>query len=103
MKQAAKELNASCPAMIDEITRLDSAEVLENNSFQYNYTLVNVIEEELDSESFTDLISPQIIENVKTSPHLKSYRDNLVTLLYVYKSESGEEVAKITVGPEDYQ
>ncbi|GBL36100.1 hypothetical protein EMGBS15_16950 [Filimonas sp.] len=38
---AAKELNKSCPMMIDKETRLESAEALPNNEFKYNYTLLN--------------------------------------------------------------
>lgn len=49
MVSAASEINKTCPMFVDEITRLDNVQVLPNNIFQYNYTLVGVDVEQVDT------------------------------------------------------
>ena len=102
MMKAASELNEVCPMMVDADTRLDNAVALPPNSFQYNYTLVNLLKSDIDTEDFRAYMLPQLINNVKTNPDMSSFRKNMVTMIYVYKDELGEHVPKFTISPEEY-
>lgn len=103
MMKAASELNESCPMMVDQDTRLDNATALPDNSFQYNYTLVNLTKADIGLEDFLAYMKPQITNHVKTNPDLKAYRDNKVTMIYNYKDKNGEFITKISVKPKDYK
>lgn len=102
MMEAASELNKTCPIMVDQDTRLDNAVALPGNIFQYNYTLVNLYKSEVNIDTVKKYFEPGIINNVKTNPDLKVYRDNKVTMAYYYKDKNGEFVLKISVTPDMY-
>ena len=102
MMKAASELNESCPIMVDQDTRLDNAVTLTDNIFQYNYTLVNLVKDSIDLKAFKDSMKPLILNNVKTNPDLKFYRDNKITMAYYYKDMNGEFVSKILISPDQY-
>ncbi len=102
MMEAASELNKACPIMVDQDTRLDNAVALPDNIFQYNYTLVNLDKSEVNIDTVKKYIEPEIINNVKTNPDLKTYRENKVTMAYNYKDKNGVFVLKISVTPDLY-
>ncbi len=103
MMKAASEINESCPIMIDKDTRLDNTIALPDNIFQYNYTLVNLEKQEINVGELKNYIEPNVINNVKTSPDMKDYRENRTTMVYYYKDKNGEFVLKINVSPEKYE
>ena len=102
MMKAASELNEVCPMMVDADTRLDNVVALPPNSFQYNYTLVNLSKSDVVVEEFRTYMLPQLINNVKTNPDMSSFRKNMVTMIYVYKDKLGEHITKFTISPEEY-
>jgi len=89
--------------MVDADTQLDNAVALPNNTFQYNYTLVNYAKEELDIEVAKANIEPGIINSVKTNPELSFYREHNVTMAYSYQDKNKEFLFKILVGPSKYK
>tara|TARA_R110002049_G_scaffold2511_8_gene18413 strand:+ start:139 stop:573 length:435 start_codon:yes stop_codon:yes gene_type:complete len=103
MMEAASELNKSCPIMVDKETRLDNAVALPENTFQYNYTLVNAEKASVDIEYLTNYLEPALINNVKTSPDLKVFRDQKTTMAYYYKDMNGEFITKIEVTANEYE
>lgn len=74
LMEAASELNKTCPMMVDSETQLDNAIALPNNVFQYNYTMINLSKEEVDTTEAHKLLDQGIINNVKTSPDLNFQR-----------------------------
>ena len=102
MMQAASEINKTCPIIVDKDTRLDNVVALPENVFQYNYTLVNLDKSEVNIDTVKKYIEPGIINNVRTHPDLKPYRDNKVTMAYNYRDKDGEFVLKISVTPDMY-
>ena len=102
MIYAASEVNKMCPIMVDEYTRLDNAVALPGNIFQYNYTLVDIAKDEVNLDTVRKYIEPRIINNVKTNPDLKIYRDNKTTMTYYYKDKNGVFVHKLSVTPDLY-
>jgi hypothetical protein len=102
LMEAAGELNKSCPFMVDQDTRLDNAMALPRNIFQYNYTLVNLDKSDVNIDTVKKYFEPVLINNVKTNPDLKLYRDNKVTMAYNYKDKNGVFVLKINITPDVY-
>ena len=101
--EAASEINENCPIMIDNDTRLDNTVAMPNNIFQYNYTLVNLEKNEINIEELRSFIEPNVVNNVKTNPEMKAYKDNKVTMSYFYKDKKGEYLLEINVTPEQYE
>ncbi|MCL3781410.1 hypothetical protein EMN47_13550 [Prolixibacteraceae bacterium JC049] len=102
MQHAVDELNKSCPMMVDEQTRLDNAEALSDDVFQYNYTIVSLVKDSVNIKAFEDGMKPIILNDVKTKPALKIYRDNKVTMTYLYKDKNGVFITKIAISPDLY-
>lgn len=102
MMAAASKINESCPIIVDQDTRLDNTIVLPKNIFQYNYTLVNLIKDSIDINGLKDYLQLNILNNIKTNPDLKTYRDNKVTMAYFYKDKNGEFVLKIAITADEY-
>lgn len=102
LTDAAREVNNISPKMIDEYSRLDSASTVRDQIFKYHYTLVNMSKKEVNSDTVEKYIRPGIIENVKTSPDLKDFRDNNITMSYNYYDKNGDFVLNIDVTPDLY-
>ena len=98
----ASEFNKTCPIMVDAQTRLDSALALPNNTFQYHYTFVDVETANVDTNDFKDYMAPNILEQMKTSPQMKSFRENKVILNYLYRDKNRQYIALITITPDMY-
>lgn len=103
LQQAATEVNKSCPMMVDQETRLDGAEALPGNVFQYNYTLINMMAEGVNVEGIKEILEPQITRQVVKNEQLKVFRDREVTMAYRYHDKTGAFLFDIQVGPEKYQ
>lgn len=105
MMAAASELNEGCPMMVDGETRLDNAVALPDNTFQYNYTLVNLQKDQIQIEldAIKNELLPGIVNNVKTNPDLRFFRDNKTTMSYNYKDKAGVFLLKLKVTPDMYK
>ncbi len=103
MMQVARELNKTCPIMIDNETRLDSAIALPGNIFQYNYTLVNMDKERIFIDEIKKYLEPQLVQNTATNPDFKTFRENEVTMAFNYVDKNGVFVIKIDVTPDKYK
>ncbi len=102
MMQVASEINKSCPIMVDDETRLDNAVALPGNTFQYHYTLVNKEKETTAINQLKTYLKPNIINDVKTNPDMKIFRDDRTTLGYYYKDKNGVFLFDIVVSPDLY-
>ncbi len=101
--QAAEAINKDCPMRIDSQTRLDNTRAAPGKTFIYNYTLVNYRREELDSTAIRAEMTPALINNIRTSREMATFRQNQVTLIYKYKDREGENFLQIMISPQDYQ
>ncbi|GGF70102.1 hypothetical protein [Wenyingzhuangia marina] len=102
LNNVAIQLNKQTPMQVDEFTRLDSASSKGATNLMYYYTIMNLDKSEVNLDTVNKYIRPSIIENVKTSPDLKVYRDNNITMDYIYFDKNGEFVIKLAVTPELY-
>lgn len=89
--------------MLDNATRLDNSIALPNNTFQYNYTILNVIKDSLKIEDLKNYLEPRIVNTVKIEPQMKIIRDNKTTINYSYKDKAGVFLFTISVKPEQYE
>lgn len=103
LKEAAMEVNKTCPQVIDKETRLDSVTVHDQNTFRYNYTLIDQQKDSMDVEMFVLSVEPLMIDNAKNNTELSLFRENQVTLEYVFRDASQQFVTRITITPERYQ
>lgn len=102
LKNVAIEMNKQTPIAIDQYTRLDSASSKGKTNFIYHYTLLDMEKSEVIIDTANKYIRPNIIENVKNSPELQTYRDNNITLDYKYYDKNGVFTMEISVTPELY-
>jgi hypothetical protein len=102
MMEAASKINESCPIMVDQDTRLDNVTALPDNVLQYNYTLLRLEKKSTDVKALEDYMQPVLLNNVKTNPDLKMYRDNETTMAYNYKDKNGEYITTISISANQY-
>jgi len=98
----ASEINKTCPAMVDQYTRLDNTVALPNSTFQYNYSIINNDKTEMNLDTAKKYVEPVLLNRVKTDPDLKFFRDNDVILIYNYRDRNGVFVVKYSITPEMY-
>ena len=97
LKTIASEINKMYPIMVDDQTRLDSVLALPGKTLQYNYTFVEMETATVDSADLKVYMEPIILEHVKKDPQMKRFRDNKVTLNYLYGDKNGEYIALIRI------
>lgn len=89
--------------MVDSETRLDNTSVMPNNTFQYNYTLINVDKSMIDTIEFKKILEPTILNAIKTNPETAYQRDHNVTIKYCYKDKAGNYLCTILMSPDQYK
>ena len=89
--------------MLDKETRFDNAIVFPGKILQYNYTLVNLTKEMVDTIELRNYIIPVATNNAKTNPDMKYQRDNKVIFKYYYKDMKGNYLFSFAVTPEQYK
>ncbi len=94
----SKEMNATMPNMMDAETRLDSTSV-DNTTLNYHYTLVNFPKDsvEIDFEMVKSEMMQKAQDNLDTNPVMKEYRENDISLHYIFKDTNKSEVFDYTV------
>jgi predicted nucleic acid-binding Zn ribbon protein len=85
----ANELNKNCPMNVNEFTVLENVVALPDKTIQYNYVLTKNTKNEVQIDSVKKNIFPSILENARTNPQMKQFRDYKVTLNYSYKDKKG--------------
>lgn len=103
MMAMASEINKSCPFMVDAETRLDNSIALPKNTFQYNYTLINVEIENVNLDEIKGQMEPYLIDLVKTNEQMKPLRTLKTTINYFYKDKAGKFLFMVSVTPDKYE
>ncbi|HET8855695.1 MAG TPA: hypothetical protein VFM60_07210 [Salinimicrobium sp.] len=103
MKEAAADINANSPQLVDQFTRLDSVTAVADKSFRYHYTLFQYSKEEINLDTVNKYVRPGIIERVKTHPEMEFFRENEIIVSYLYYDKNGELVTSINVTPDMYK
>lgn len=103
LNEMASNLNSSTPVMLDRFTRFDSASVTKDNEFCYYYTILNTTNADSLFSELKQTISENIRSQVASSPDLRIFRDNDVTLRYFYRDSLQNVVHDITITPAQYK
>jgi hypothetical protein len=108
-KSVGKELtalvnkyNTACPIMISNDIRMESVNILPNNTVQYDFTLVHVQKERIDVTALKKSVENEILTSSKTNPSLEAFRDNESAVIYNYKDSSEKELFEIILTPDMY-
>jgi predicted Zn finger-like uncharacterized protein len=93
---ACNEINKVAPLEIDRYTRLDTSVPGPGKQITYLYTLSNIAENEITTQVKTS-IEESVRKQVAQASDLKSFRDNGVAMVYVYRLPDAKEVFKFTI------
>ena len=103
LMKIASEMNKTCPIMLDSETQLDNTIALPHKVFQYNYTLINMDKEFIDTIEVKASLEPNIVNWLRTDPAMQFARDKKATVNYRYRDKMGNYVFMISVTPEQYK
>lgn len=94
----SKEMNKTMPKMIDAETRLDSTSA-ENTTLNYYYTLINVVKDstEIDLAKVKETMKSRAQTNIDTNEAMKDYRENDISLHYIFTDKEKNPVFDYTV------
>jgi hypothetical protein len=102
LEEIAREFNKKCPQMIDSETKIDGIEIKEPNTIVYNYTLINLLKQNVDTTEFNRALRPGLISVIKLSPEMKKLRDNNANFEYAYYDKSHTFIYLFKILPADY-
>lgn len=103
LTEMASNLNESAPVMLDDFTRFDKATVTNDNVFQYNYTVLNT----QNPDSLIKEVESSLIKNIKlefnTNPQLLFFKENNISIDYVYNDENSKIIRRIQIDSSNYK
>ncbi len=99
----SQSANRTLPANVDKETSLVITTVGPGKKFTYIYSIKNYTKDEIDMSIFKS-IEKQLINSVKTSTDsgIKYFRENNITLDYIYDDKNGSTIQTIELLPSDY-
>lgn len=101
LQERAKLDNKEYPIYLDPFTRIDSSSVATGKIYQYHYSVL-----EVDPQIITDFKTktiPEIKDNIKQNSFYAPFKDNDVTMRFIYRDTLGVELFRFDVTPEDYK
>jgi hypothetical protein len=96
------QVNKSCPITLDAETRIDGAEVIASDKIQFNYTLTQKEQHEVDAANLQTRVQPILLENMKSNASFEVLRNQKITVLFNYKDKNGVSLFKIVITPQQY-
>lgn len=93
------ELNEQLPADYPGGVRIEKAE-LDGDVFKYYYSLSSDME--VSSEEFVSNFRDNVVSMVVNQSDLRIFRDDGMTIAFVFQNKDGSVFAEIKVTPEDY-
>ncbi|MFY7814120.1 MAG: hypothetical protein ACOVRK_02900 [Chryseobacterium taeanense] len=106
LKVVAANINKTTPQNLADGVRLDSVSAQPGKIFKYNYTLTDDVKESVTPEqieAFKTSAKEGALRVVKTSPDIKEFRDNDVTMVYTYYDKNGKPTTDFKITPEEYK
>jgi len=97
LRETASHINASAPRPIGNLAILDGADA-DERTLKYRFRFKDLSKEEISSE-FVWKQTEFLTDFVCTTPEMKVFVDNDVTLKYAYHDKRGSLVVVITVTP----
>lgn len=106
LKEVAVNINKTTPQNLADGVRLDSVSAQPGKIFRYNYTLTDDVKEDVSPDqiaTFKSNAKEGALRIVKTSPDIKEFRDNEVTMIYTYYDKNGKQTADFKITPQEYK
>jgi predicted nucleic-acid-binding protein len=103
LAQIASDFNKKGPRQIDSETMIENIRIKENNTIVYNYTLLNLLVKNVDTNAFKAALRPGIISVIKVSPEMKTLRDRATNFEYCYSDKNHQIVYNFKIYPRDYR
>jgi len=106
LKEVAANINKTTPQNLADGVRLDSVSAQPGKIFKYNYTLTDDEKESVTPEqieTFKTTAKEGALRVIKTSPEIKEFRDNDVTMVYTYYDKNGKPTADFKIIPSEYK
>lgn len=102
----AREINKTLPIVVESGLRCENVNVLPGRKFQYNFTLTNLLKEDVDTSQIKNFIvksKPILTNAIRTDPTMELFRQQKVILIYTYRDKYANYLYNIIIKPEDYQ
>lgn len=99
--QTSKNLNARLPLNVDSETRWDTTVPGPGKCLTYCYTFVNASKGQINPDEVAAKAKAKLLLAYRTSPDMKLFRDNRVTVRFTFKDKLGETVASVEASPDD--
>ncbi|MDR0422309.1 MAG: hypothetical protein LBH72_04775 [Proteiniphilum sp.] len=103
LEEMASGLNESAPVQLDRYTRFEEASVMPGNIFRYRYTVLNVSNPDSLVESGLRSMKSNMGKAFSSNPDLRIFRENNVTVEYVYCNADGQIIRSLQITPGDYR
>jgi hypothetical protein len=106
LKKFASEINKTMPIVVESGLRCENVNALLGRKFQYNFTLTNLLKEEVDTSMIKNFIvksKPILTNAIRTDPTMELFRQQKVILIYTYRDKYANYLYNISIKPEDYQ
>lgn len=106
LKEVAANINKTTPQNLADGVRLDSVSTQPGKIFRYNYTLTDDEKESVSPEqieTFKKTAKEGALQVIKTSPDIKEFRDNDVTMVYTYYDKNGKPTTDFKITPQEYK
>lgn len=95
-------INKNCPKMLDEETRLEKVVFTKPSRIVYNYSLVNLQKENVDTTEFRRALWPGILSTIRVDKSMEDLRENRIHFEYRYYDRSKELIYIFKIAPENY-
>ena len=99
----AVNLNMSAPVMLDQYTRFEEASVIQGNIFRYRYTVLNTSNPDSLVENGLQSLKENIEKEFSSNPDLRIFKENNVTIEYVYNDENGRTIRSLQITSERFR
>lgn len=103
LESDAQKISKQLPMEVGNGIRWDKAEALPNKVFQYTYTMENIDASGVDTAAQKKEVTPTLVDAIKQNAQLKPFRDNGVTMVYIYKDKNGKDAYTINITPDMYK
>ncbi len=101
----ARKINETMPIVVESGLRCENVNALPGRKFQYNFTLTDLLKEDVDTSRIKNFIvkrKPLLINAIRTDSSMELFRQQKVTLIYTYRDKHANYLYNIIIKPEDY-
>lgn len=96
LQSLSAELNKDLPAMVDEVTRLNSTSFVPSSQLVYNFTITNLSYRNISASSLSEF-SSDLVSKVCADDEMREIFSKGITAVYSYKSSDGREILRTPI------